>query len=144
MNTYKEVQAIIYDVKNNKPYFLILHRKLRWKGWELLKGGIEEKENPRETIKREIFEETRLKNYKIQKTFNKRIIFFGKDKENVKKKAKYIIQKVFLVKTNMKNKIIINKNEVKEHDNYKWVDKETAIKMLTFDNAKKLIKNLKL
>ena len=41
----EKVQAVVYDIRNNKPYFLILHRILRWQGWELLKETLEDGES---------------------------------------------------------------------------------------------------
>ena len=137
----KKVQAIIYDIKEEKPYFLILHRILRWKGWELLKGTLEdgEEDNITKALEREIKEETNLKDFKIEKSLNKKIIFYNKERT-----VKNIILDVFIVRADIEQKISLHKNSVIEHDDYKWVDKETAIKMLTFDNAKELIKNLEL
>ena len=53
----EKVQAIVYDDSNNKPYFLILHRKLHWKGWEHPKGSIKKTDKSLEnTVNREIKE----------------------------------------------------------------------------------------
>src|SRR4030042_161044 len=65
--TKKSHRAIIYDIKNGKPYFLILHRSLRWRGWEFLKETIEKGETSRQTLIRGIQEETGLKSFKIIK-----------------------------------------------------------------------------
>ncbi len=137
----KKVQAIIYDIKNNKPYFLILHRILRWKGWELLKETLEdsEKNNLKKALLRGIREEIGLRKVKIEKPLNKKIEFYDK-----KRKFKIIIKNIYLVRVNMKDKITLHENTVTEHNKYRWVDKNSAIKMLTFDNAKNLIKNLEI
>ena len=51
---------IIYIIKNNKPYFLVIKRQaIRWKiEWTAPKWKSEIWEQPLETAKREIFEET--------------------------------------------------------------------------------------
>lgn len=141
MKTYKKVQAVIYDIKDNKPYFLILHRVLRWKGWELLKESLEKGENVKEALVRGIKEETNLKKFKIEKKIklNKKIIFYNKEKT-----VKNIILAIFLVRVNMNQKISLHKNAVIEHDKYKWVDRKTAVKMLTFSNTKEVISNVKI
>ena len=64
----KKVRAIIYDIKDNVPYFLILHRVLRWNGWEVLKETMELKETIEETLERGIREETGLHNFKISRS----------------------------------------------------------------------------
>ncbi len=128
----KKVQAVIYDTKKGEPYFLILHRVLNWHGWELHKGTIEYNESFKQTLKREIIEETGLKNFKITKPLGISF-YFNKRKDR--------IMEVFLVKASMKQKISFSKNPKREHDGYLWVDKNTALKKLTWPNARKIIRN---
>ncbi|MBI2668098.1 NUDIX domain-containing protein [Candidatus Woesearchaeota archaeon] len=139
MKTYKKVQAVIYDIKDNKLYFLILHRVLRWKGWELLKESLEKGENVKGALLRGIKEETNLKKFKIEKKIklNKKVIFYNKEKT-----VKNIILDIFLVRVDMKQKISLHKNAVIEHDKYRWVDRKTAVKMLTFSNTKEVIRTV--
>ena len=54
----KAVFCIIYRKEKDKLLYLILKRKLHWKGWEFPKGGCEAKENLQKCIKREIKEDT--------------------------------------------------------------------------------------
>lgn len=130
----KKVRAIIYDIKNGKPYFLILHRILRWTGWEFLKGTIKPGESNEEALKREIKEETGLKKFKIIKSLDKQERWQALGNE-------YFIVDVFLVRADMGDKISL-KQEIIEHDGYQWVDKETALKKLTWPESKKLLKGL--
>jgi len=136
MKTIKKVQAIIYDFKGGKYYFLILHRVLRWRGWELLKGTIKKGETPKQTIKREIKEETKLKNFKIIKNLHQ------KEKWRIGEK-KYAIVDVFLVKAEMNEKLSLKQRKI-EHDQYLWVDKKTALKKLTWPKTKEFLKKIKL
>lgn len=131
----KKVRAIIYDVKDNVPYFLILHRILRWTGWEVLKETMELKETVEETIERGIREETGLHNFEIIKNLDKTEKWAEDNQE-------YEIVATFLVKANMNEKISL-KQEIIEHDKYEWVTKEEALKKLTFPETKKLISNIK-
>ena len=132
----KKVRAIIYDIKNGKPYFLILHRVLHWQGWEFLKETIEPGETSEKTLKRGVKEETGLKKFKIIKNLNKQEKWqaLGKD---------YIVVDTFLVKIDMDEKISL-KQKIVEHDEYQWTDKETAIKKLTWSESKKLLKEINL
>jgi len=132
MTITKKVRAIIYDIKDGEPYFLILHRILRWDGWEILKETIEPGENFEQTLKRGIKEETGLENFEIIKDLNK-------TEKWEKDGAEYEIVATFLVKADMDEKISL-KQEVVEHDGYEWVDKETAISKLTYQETKELIK----
>jgi ADP-ribose pyrophosphatase YjhB (NUDIX family) len=132
--TIKKVRAIVYDIKDNKPYFLILHRILRWKGWEILKETIEKGENPEKALLRGIKEETKLRKFKIIRKLDK------KEKWQAKG-INYSIVKTYLVKADMNEKISL-KQEIVEHDKYQWVNKKTAIRKLTWPKTKNLLKNL--
>jgi len=131
----KKVRVIIYDIKKGEPRFLILHRILRWRGWEVLKETIEPSETPLKALKRGIKEETGLKKFKIIKKLNK--------KEKWQALGNYYrIVNIFLVRANMKQKISL-KQKVREHDKYQWLDKKTALKKLTWPKTKQLIKSFK-
>jgi 8-oxo-dGTP pyrophosphatase MutT (NUDIX family) len=131
----KKVAAVIYDTKHGKPYFLILHRVLHWRGWELHKGTIEGDESFKETLKREIREETGLRGFRIIKPLGVSYYF---------NKRKNKIIEVFLVKASMRNKISLSRNPRREHDGYLWADKETALGKLTWPNARKVIRDLRI
>lgn len=132
----KKVRAIIYDIKDSKPYFLILHRVLRWEGWEFLKGTIGFGETNEQALEREIREETKLENFEIIKSLDKQEKWQALGKT-------YKIVNMFLVKADMDEKISL-KQEVIEHDSYQWTDKETALEKLTWFESKKLLKELDL
>ena len=123
----KKVQAIIYTEEKGKKKYLILHRKLHWVGWEFLKETIKPKESYEETIRRGIQEEIGVTNITIEK--EKPI--------QIKINETTAIIYVYMIKVDAKEKIDITK-EV-EHDDYKWVTKEEAKKLLTYDDAKKLL-----
>lgn len=133
--TIKKVRAIIFDIKNGQPYFLILHRILRWRGWEILKGSIKPGESNEQALKREIREETGLKNFKIIKSLNKQ------EKWQALGNNYWIID-TFLVQAGMDQKISL-KQDIIEHEGYQWVNKKTALKKLTWLKTKKLLRELK-
>ena len=132
--TVKKVRAIIYDIKNDKPYFLILHRVLRWKGWEPLKETIKKRETFRQTLVRGIKEETKLKKFKIIKRL-------GKQEKWRVDGINYVIVDTFLVRVDMNDKISL-KQEIIEHDRYRWADKKTALEKLTWPKTKEILKNI--
>jgi 8-oxo-dGTP pyrophosphatase MutT (NUDIX family) len=134
--TVKKVRAIIYNIKDNKPYFLILHRILRWNGWEVLKETIEPGESLEQTLIRGIKEETGLNNFEIIRNLNK-------TEKWQKDGIDYEIAATFLVKADIDERISLSQ-EIIEHDNYEWVEKETAIMKLTYSETKELIKNLEI
>ena len=130
---FKEgVKAVIFDIKENKPVYLLLHRVLNWKGWEFPKGGIEKGEDEREALLREVKEETGLKNLKIVKKLN--IIKYRGGNG-----AQYIYHQ-YLVKGDRNEKVVLQKVPVVEHDDYRWVGFREAHDLLTWLNDKETLK----
>ncbi|HOX21712.1 MAG TPA: NUDIX hydrolase [Candidatus Paceibacterota bacterium] len=131
----KKVRAIIYDIKDGKPYFLILRRVLNWRGWEFLKETMEPGETTLQTIKRGIKEETKLKKFKILKKFNYRENWraMGRD---------FSIVCLYVVRADMRQKISL-KQDITEHNKYAWVDKKTALRKLTWPKTRKFFRELK-
>ncbi len=126
----QKVQAIIYREQKGKKEYLILHRKLHWVGWESLKETMEKRESFEETIRRGIKEEIGVAEIAIRKEMPVKIIM-NKDEEIV---YAYVIQ------IDHKEKIDITKE--KEHDEFRWVTKEEALKLLTYENTKEILKRL--
>ena len=131
----KAVFIVTYSNIEDKIYYLILKRKLHWKGWEFPKGGMKFFETKKHAVKREIKEETGLKILKINK-FNLK----GKYRYNreFKDRPKIIGQNytLFAVKTK-KGKVKLDKLE---HSGYKWMNFNEAMKKLTWKNQKKCLK----
>jgi len=131
----KKVRVIIYDVKNGKPYFLILRRVLNWRGWEFLKETIKPGETTLQATKRGIKEETHLKKPRIVKEFHYH--------ENWRAMAKnFSIVCLYIAWADMKQKILL-KQRITEHNGYAWVDKKTALKKLTWPKTRRFFRNLK-
>ena len=53
----KSVFIVVYMQENNKIKYLVLKRKLHWKGWEFPKEGIEKNEEEGEAARRGVREE---------------------------------------------------------------------------------------
>ena len=129
----KYVAAIIFRQTKQGPRFLILRRKQNWKGWEYVKGGLLPGEKEAKALKREIWEETGAKKFKVIAKLPKKIKYtwpktFRKDS----KKWKGAIQTVYLVELS-KQKIRLDK---KEHNGYGWVPAKQALKLLTYKESK--------
>ena len=67
----KAIFIVIYTITKKRIEYLILKRRLHWKGWEFPKGGIKFSETERKAVLRELKEETGLSSKKIKK-FNKK------------------------------------------------------------------------
>lgn len=135
MKYRKAVFILAYRKEKNKIVYLVLKRKLHWKGWEFPKGGIEKGENIKEAVKRELLEET-------GKVARKIVRF------NLKGKYKY--DKAYPDRKGFKGQIwnlfaieVLNKSirlDSREHSSYKWLEFRKAEKILTWKNQKDCLK----
>ena len=131
----KAVFIVAYVKSKDKIFYLLLKRKLHWKGWEFPKGGKGKFEFSKTAVKREAEEETGLIPLKIKK-YNFRGQYNYKKK--FKDRPEIIGQKFILYSAQIpKKKITLDKNE---HSDYKWVDFKTAIKKLTWSNQRESLR----
>ncbi len=136
MQSYRKAVFIVtYRKEGNKILYLVLKRKLHWKGWEFPKGGIEGRENLKRTAARELFEETKLKPLIItnHKSSGKFIYDTSTQKERVFYGQTF---KLFSVKVNS-SKVRYDR---KEHAGYKWLEFKPALKLLTWKNQRKCLR----
>lgn len=132
----KAVFIVAYAKVKNRIYYLILKRKLRWRGWEFPKGGLEKNESIINTIKRELKEETtliplegKIRNFKIQGKYDY--------KKKYPERPGFIGQSYSLYSAEIKKQKV--KIDNREHSNYKWLEFEDAVKKLTFPNQKECL-----
>jgi len=126
----RKVLAIIYKEEKKQKKFLILHRKLRWVGWECVKETIEENETEEQAVHRGIREETGIQKMHIEKS--KPVDILLADGSH--------IERAFLVQVSPKEKIDLS-TEI-EHDGYRWVSKEEAEKQLTYQNIREILNKI--
>src|SRR3989338_340626 len=128
MKQEKSAGAIVYR-KEKEPMFLLLHYEMGH--WDFPKGNIEANEKDLETVKREIQEETCIKDVEILKGFKETIQYYFKfEGELIHKTVVF-----YLAKT--------DEEKVKlsfEHIGFIWLPYEKAIGKLTFKNAKEILK----
>ena len=135
---YRKAVFIVGYSKNNKKgevEYILLKRKLHWKGWEFPKGKIESGEDKIQTAKRELKEETGHKALKIKK-FN----FSGKYlyKNPLKDRPGLVGQTFSLFAAEVKKgKVKIDK---REHSGHKWLSFLEAEKKLKWPNQKKSLR----
>ncbi len=118
--------AIVYRIMNDVVRFLLIKNK-RSAHWGFPKGHIEKGESPRQTAKREVFEEAGL-DIEIIPDFES--------------KSEYIIQSrvekcvtIFLAKTAQTTTTI----QQEEIGDYAWLDYEKALNTLRFENDKQIL-----
>jgi len=141
MNYRKAVFVVTYSKVKDKINYLVLKRKLHWKGWEFPKGGLEtlkEKLFVKKAAKREVIEETglvpiRIKNMKVSGRY--------KYDKKLKDRPGIIGQIYQLYSAEVpKKKVSLRKNHDAEHSDYKWVDFKTASKLLKWPNQKQCLR----
>ncbi len=131
MKAIRKVMAVLYDVENGRPSYLIMHRILRWHGWELVKETIEDHEDDLTAITRGIKEETGLKEFKLRGKLGYKFDWLWGD-------YRVVVEDVYIFKTDMSKPINL-KQKVVEHDSYLWTSKEEALQRLTYENTRQVL-----
>jgi len=132
MKQEKSAGAVIYYIAD-EPLFLLLQNTLKTTYWEFPKGKIEENEEVEETVKREVKEETELKNLEIIQGFRHTLKWFFKFKgELISKEAIYLLIRI---QKEDKDKVGINH----EHEKFEWMSYETAIQKIQIKSNRNLL-----
>ena len=143
----KSVGAVVFRREKKKILYLVLLKTPRKPDapdyWGFPQGHGEKSENQEETLKREVREETGLRDLKIIPDFYAWIKYFyratGKEKEKRKKnKIGINVFKVvtFYLAETKKEKIKLSH----EHTDYQWLKYSKAHERLTFRQTKKILK----
>jgi bis(5'-nucleosidyl)-tetraphosphatase len=130
----KSAGAVIFRKEGNGIYYLLLHYSRGARKpepyWDFPKGHIEKGEKELDTVKREVREETGLKDIEILEDFKEWIkYFFQWGGENILKFVSF-----YLAETKTKDVIISG-----EHIGFQWLSYEKALSQLTFKNAKTIL-----
>lgn len=121
--------AVVFRRTKPGPEFLILHYELGH--WDFVKGNIEKGEEEKETVKREIEEETGIKRVRIVEGFRETIKYFYRWKGQ----GIFKIVIFYLAETTQK-KVRLSS----EHIGYDWLDYQETLQRLTFRNSKEVLK----
>jgi len=127
--------AIIVQRIDGAPYYLLLHypssAKTDGEYWDLPKGHIEKGETEEETVTREVREETGLEDIQIVEGFREEIHYwFRSENETISKTV------AFYVAETRQKEITISS----EHIGFQWLPYEKALKELTYENAKQVLR----
>jgi len=131
----KGIFIVTYAITNGSLKYLILKRKLHWKGWEFPKGGVKRFETKKHAVKREVKEETGLKILKIKNLHESGKYKYVKELSD-RRGISGQTYKLFLVEVK-RGKVKLDKLE---HSSYKWATFENAIKISTWPNQRKCLR----
>lgn len=125
----KSVGCVTFYLKENQRYYLLL--RYTADHWGLVKGHVETNETEKQTLTREIYEETKLEEFEIIPNFKESSTYtYSRNNQRFNKLVIY-----YLVKSNNFNIIISN-----EHKEYIWLKYEEAIDRITYKNTKVILK----
>lgn len=128
--------GVIPIFKNNNDFeFLLVHHKTGH--WAFPKGHPLSGETIEETARRELFEETGIKNCVIAKEISFAEEYsFEKDDKKINKTVTYLFGFV-------ENKNAVTPQEFKEEiSETKWVGYDEALNLLTYDEPKKILEQV--
>ena len=141
INFEQSAGVIVFRLIDGKVEFLLL--KYKSGHWQFPRGHVESGEEFIETAKRELKEETGIIKIKIKKGFCQGLSFWYKARGEEMRRRKmnndciFVRKKVilFLAQYLANDDIVLSD----EHVDYKWLDFDKAMDLLTFDNAKTVL-----
>lgn len=132
MKERKGIMAILYKGDNPRRY-AVFERNEDWHGFELLKGGVEEGETTKETALREVMEEAGIELDDITASDVEMTFVAPRRGEDTK-----FDFDIFYAKLSDDAEIVISE----EHIGVEFLEKDEAIKKLSFENLKKLLEKV--
>lgn len=122
--------AVLFNDDDGVIRFLILHYPAGH--WDFPKGNIEKGEEPAETVKREISEETGITDIEILPGFKRKIeYYYRRNGELIRKQVIYLLARAKTRDVTLSY----------EHKNYTWLELDEAINRVSYRNSKNVLKD---
>jgi 8-oxo-dGTP pyrophosphatase MutT (NUDIX family) len=129
--------AVVYKMtQDGVPIFLLVNSR-RSNRWGFPKGHIENGESETETAKREIFEETGIKNVKFVENFRQEDVYLINGVLDETKGRLVEKHSVYFLALALEDALDFDKNEISKVE---WADIKKAQEFLSFANQKKSIR----
>ena len=125
--------AIVFriDERSKAPRYLLLHYESGH--WDFVKGHIEGRETEEETLRREAREEAGLADLKLIRGFREKLsYFYMKEGNTVAKDVIFLLAKTAVAEKDIKISF--------EHTGYVWLSFEDAVKKVTYDSSRNVLK----
>lgn len=123
----KSSGAVVFK-KNQEIEYLLLHYEAGH--WDYVKGEVEKGEDERDTVMRELEEETGITDGRFIGDFREEISYFYK----MRGRTVHKVVVFFLIET-MTGRVRLSH----EHVGYEWLDYRKALERLTYRNAKDVL-----
>lgn len=122
---------VLFRQLGEKRYYLLMHYKAGH--WDFPKGHVEAGENEEQTARRELMEETRISRAAVLSGFRYEYVyeFGGRGRPERSKRVTFMLART-------------DQSEVRvshEHRGARWLPYERAVKMVTFENARKMLQS---
>ncbi len=124
----KSCGAVVYLIQEEKTKYLLLNYAARH--WDFVKGNVETNETEKETVLRELKEETAIVDATFIEGFKETIAYFYRRQGLTVHK-----EVVFFVMETHTEKVEISF----EHIGYIWLDYKQAMEKLSFKNARDVL-----
>lgn len=134
----KSVGAVLFRENNGSIRFLLLHYNSGH--WDFPKGHVEKGENEKNTIRREIKEETGINEIEILSGFRNNIFYSyvpGLKEKNKKNGVTRVFKRVVYYVAQTKNQDVRLSNE---HKGYRWLDYEQALAKISNENGVNILR----
>lgn len=115
--------------KDEKVMYLLLHYEEGH--WDFPKGNVENGEEEKETVMREVKEETGISDVGFIKGFKEKITYFY-----IRNSKKIFKEAVFYLAETKEKNIKLSY----EHIGYKWLGYDDALKQITYKNSKGILR----
>lgn len=121
--------AVVFRRRKDEIKFLVLHYEAGH--WDFPKGNREKNEKEEQTALREIKEETGIEDIKFIDNFRETITYYYKqEQESVFKEV------IFFLAQSAEEEVKLSA----EHIGYAWLSYDNALKKLTFNTSKELLR----
>ena len=124
----KSCGAVIFNKKDDLTKYLLLNYAAGH--WDFVKGNVEPNEDEKQTVVRELQEETSITNAQFIEDFREPIVYFYRRQGSTVHK-----EVVFFVMESYTDKVQLSF----EHVGYAWLDYQRAMEKLSFKNSKDVL-----
>jgi bis(5'-nucleosidyl)-tetraphosphatase len=123
----KSCGAVVF-VKNTEVNYLLMHYEAGH--WDFVKGNVEQNESEKDTVIRELREETGIVDARFIEGFREKIDYFYKRQgTTIYKEVVFFLMETRTAKVKLSY----------EHVGYDWLPYQSAMEKLTFKNAKDVL-----